>query len=412
MGSSQLVQAAKFAAGLHREHGARAYHGYLRRELLSRLSIRAGQRNPYPIYEQMRAQARLLPTRLGNFSTVDHELCNRLLRDRRFGASDPDAERGADESDLSFLEMNPPDHTRLRRLVAPAFSPSRMASYRPRIEKVVHSLLDDAGPSFDLVSSFAAPLPIAVISELLGVPHEHAADFARYGTTIGTALDGVQSLRHARALMTANNALNKLFVELIERRRREPSDDVVSTIVAAEGDQVQPDEMVPLCTLLLIAGFETTVNLIGNAVLALLDYPEQWELVCKNPSRAADAVEETLRFDPPVQRTARVAFDDLEFNGRQIRKGQWVLTLLGGANRDPSVFVDPSRFDIARTNATENLAFSSGIHYCIGQPLARLEATIAIATLADRMPAIRANGRMVRRNSTTLRGPLQLPVHA
>ena len=410
---AQLRQAARFASGLYRERASWTYHGYVRHDPLAELRTRAGRADPYPIYERVRAAGRMSPTRLGNWMTPSHELCNRVLRDRRLGVRPIEAALSAEEFDLSFLEMNPPDHTRLRRLVTPAFSPKQMAGYRARIEKTVQELLDDVSGPFDLVSAFAAPLPIAVISDLLGVPRERAGDFARYGATIGSALDGIRSMRHARELMTANAELEQLFGELFALRRSEPSDDVVSTIVAAQGDgdaQVRPGEMLSLCVLLLIAGFETTVNLISNAVLALLNNPQQWQALCDDPSLAASAVEETLRYDPPVQRTSRVALEPVEVDGHLVRKDQWVVTLIGAANRDPDVYPDPSRFDITRSPVADHLAFSSGIHYCLGQPLARLEASIALEALAGRMPGLHRSGRVVRRNATTIRGPIRLPV--
>jgi cytochrome P450 len=212
--------------------------------------------------------------------------------------------------------------------------------------------------------------------------------------------------------MAADAALRKLFEGLFELRRREPADDLVSHIVAAEGEQIEPHEMVPMCTLLLIAGFETTVNLIGNGTLALLDHPDQWARLREDPGRAAQAVEEMLRFDPPVQRTARVALEATEVGGKPVIKGQLVVTLIGAANRDPEVYTDPARFDIGRLLPVEHLAFSGGIHYCLGQPLARLEATIAFQALAERLPGLRRAGRVRRRSSTTIRGPLTLPVVA
>jgi cytochrome P450 len=300
----------------------------------------------------------------------------------------------------------------LRRLATPAFSPKQMAGYAARIEKTVHQLIDDLPRAgrVDLVQTFAAPLPITVITDLLGVPNTHVDDFARWGATIGSALDGVKSLRHARALMEANSGLEAMFGELFELRRHEPADDVISAIVAAEGERIEAREMVPLCVLLLIAGFETTVNLISNGVLALLDHPEQWAALCDDPGLAANATEEILRFDPPVQRTGRLALRDVDLDGVAVRRGQFVATLIGGANRDPEVYADPARFDIARTLPVEHLAFSSGIHYCLGQGLARLEATIAFAALAQRLPELRRAGRVVRRNAATIRGPLHLPV--
>ena len=288
-----------------------------------------------------------------------------------------------------------------------------MAGYRPRIERTVDELLDRVAgaPDFDLVSAYAAPLPIGVITDLLGVPDADADRFAQYGTVIAGALDGVRSLTHAARLQAANRELRALFESLFELRRREPADDVVSRIVAAEGDRIQPREMVPMCNLLLVAGFETTVNLVGNAVNALLDHPEQWAALCADPAGLAGAaVEETLRYDPPVQRTARCALEDVDLDGHLIRRGQYVITLIGAANRDPEAFGSPDTFDIHRVPTADHLAFSSGIHYCVGQPLARLEAEIALRRLAERMPRLRRGGPLRRRVSSIVRGPIRLPV--
>jgi P450-derived glycosyltransferase activator len=407
----QIRQAAGFAAQLYRARAAIAVHGYGRRDPLSLLHLRPGREDPYPIYEQVRTRGQLAPTRLGNWMSVSHSVCDQVLRDRRLGVRPEDAPPPGDH-DLSFLEMNPPEHTRLRRLVAAAFSPKQTAAYRPRIERTVQRLLDDAERqgNFDLVSTFAAPLPITVITDLLGIPDANAEDFARYGATIGSALDGIHSLAHARALMTASAALDQLFAELFELRRRQPADDVISTIVAAEGDQIRPDQMVSLCTLLLVAGFETTVNLISNAVLALLEHPQQWKALGADPGLAENATEEVLRYDPPVQRTARFALEPLQLAGHQVRRGQVVVTLIGGANRDPQMFGEPAQFDIHRANAAEHLAFSSGIHYCLGQPLARLEASVALAGLAQRLPDLRRAGPVRRRHASTIRGPRRLPL--
>jgi P450-derived glycosyltransferase activator len=409
--AAALRQLAGFTAELYRAKAVLGYQGYARHDELALLMLHPGRDNPYPLYERLRDRGPLVRSRVGPWVTTSHRVCNAVLRDRQFGVVLDGAE-GPGMGGLSFLEMNPPDHTRLRRLAAPAFSPKKMAGYRARIEKTVQQLLDDlpAHGRFDLVSAFAAPLPIAVISDLLGVPTTHADDFARWGATIGTALDGVKGVRHLRALLQANAALERLFEELFEQRRRDPAEDVISSVVAAEGERITPAEMVPICVLLFIAGFETTVNLISNGVLALLGHREQWSALHGDPSLAAGAVEEVLRWDPPVQRTGRVALVDTEVDGTQLKRGDYLVTLTGAANRDPDAYPDPSRFDIRRTPAVEHLAFSSGIHYCLGAPLARMEATIALAGLAERLPGLRGAGRVVRRNASTIRGPLRLPV--
>jgi hypothetical protein len=406
---SEVGQAVAFAARLYWQRVEAAYAGHIRRNPFALLDLRQGRADPYPIYERIRAGGTLVPTRQDNWVTASHRVCDSVLRNRRFGVQ---AEEGIE---MSFLGMNPPDHTRLRRFALPAFSPKAVTGYRDRIERTVGELLDQAaaGGEFDLVSALAAPLPIAVITDLLGVPDADAAAFARYGAVIGSALDGIKSLRHASQLQANGIKLQALFENLFELRRREPADDIISLMVAAEGDQVKPAEMLPMCVLLLVAGFETTVNLIGNCVLALLGHREQWQDLCADPQNlAAKAIEETLRFDPPVQLTDRVALEPQDLEGQAIRPGQRVMTLIGGANRDPEVYPEPGTFDIHREAAADHLAFSSGIHYCLGQPLARLEATIALRVLAERMPGLALSGPVQRRNTTTIRGPLHLPVTA
>jgi cytochrome P450 len=413
---SELGQALSFASGLYRQRASVAYAGYVRRDPMARLSLRPGRDDPYSIYDRIRGRGPLSPTRMGNWVSPSRRVCVSVLRDRRFGtrSADPDA-APVDDVDLSFLAMNPPDHTRLRRIAQPAFSPKQMAGYRPLIERTVGGLLDRAAASgsFDLVPAFASPLPIAVITELLDVAEEDSAGFAAFGAGIAGALDGIRSLRHAAQLQADSDKLGSLFERLLELRRREPRDDVVSRLAAAEGDQVRPDEIMPMCALLLVAGFETTVNLIGNTVLALLDHPDQWRALCEDPEGLAPkAVEEALRYDPPVQRTSRIALEPLELEGKPVRKNQLVFTLIGAANRDPEAYERSDEFDIHREGAPDHLAFSSGIHYCLGQPLARLEAEIALRTLAERMPGLTRAGDVVRRNATTIRGPLHFPVTA
>jgi len=408
---AEVTKAIGFAWSLYRVRAETAYAGYLLRDPVSLLWLRPGRLDPYPVYEQIRAQGTLVPTRRGNWVSPSHRVCDSVLRSRSFGSIGTDTDEVP--FDLSFIMKNPPDHTRLRKLAMPAFSPRAVAGYTDGITRTVTDLLDRAAATaeFDLVSQFAAPVPIAVVSDLLGIPDEDRGGFAHHGAAIASAIDGISSLRQAAQFQRSNAYLKALFTRVFELRRREPADDIVSRLVAMDEDQIKPGELLPMCLLLLFAGFVTTVNLIANSVLALLSQPDQWRNVCEDPQRLAPrAVEETLRFDPPIQSTGRVALEAVELEGRPVRKGQKVATLIGAANRDPEVYQDPDRFDIHREGAPENLAFSSGIHYCLGKPLAGLEATIALQLLAERMPDLALAGPARRRRTLTIRGPFSLPV--
>ena len=387
-----------------------AWHGHVGRDPFARLQLAEGRRDPYRLYAEVRRRGELIPSPTIGYQTATHRLCREILRDRRFGMQ-AEAFTRRDRS-MSLLELDPPDHTRLRRLAAPAFTPRALAGSRARIEAVVDGLLDDLPEDapFDLVAGLASPLPIAVITDLLGVPDARSADFARYGAVMGSALAGPQSLAHVVRLVEANREVTRVLSDVFAHRRREPGDDLVSRLLASEGDQITPEELGPLCMLLLVAGFETTVNLIGNTVLALLAHPDQWRAVVEDPSLAAAAVEETLRWDPPVQRTFRAPSTDLELAGVPVPRGAMVMLFLAGANRDPEAFSDPDRFDLTRTGGAEHLAFSAGIHYCLGAPLARIEATVAVERLVQRFPRLQQEGRLRRRNGTVIRGPAELVV--
>jgi cytochrome P450 len=387
-----------------------AYHAYVRREPAALLHLEPGRQDPYPIYDRIRELGILSPTPLGGWVTVSHAACDEVLRSRSFGVGQEDG-----DGQLSLLDLDPPDHSRLRRLVAPDFTSRKIPAFGPRVQTVVDDLIKTLprDEPFDLVSALAAPLPIAVITDLLGIPDANAEEFAMHGARFGSALGGIQSIAHARQLAATRARLAEIFTEIFELRRQQPQDDLIGRLVATNQESpeaVRPEEMVPLCTLLLIAGFETTVNLIGNTVLALLEHPDQWRLFTEQPELAEKVVEEGLRYDPPVQRTGRVAMTDTEVLGRPVPRGQFVLTALGGANRDPAVFSDPNRFDISRPNANDHLSFSGGIHYCVGAPLARLEAAIALRTIATEFPDLQQAGKRVRRPGSLIRGMQEFPV--
>jgi len=412
--ATKALQAAKFLSGMYRERARILYWAHVRGDLFSRLILPNHYTDPYQIYEEMRARGPLVPTRLGNYTTTSHRVCNEVLRSRRFGVRPEDgSEDLANQAglDLSLLELNPPDHTRIRRLAAPAFTPRRMAGYVGLVDQAIQGLLDqcEREGEFDLMTSFASPLPIAVVTHLLGLPNDPER-LRRLGSTIARALDGIWSLGQARTLAVADAELRTTFAELLDRRRADPRNDLVSALVAEQGRDITPAELSALVRLILIAGFETTVNAIGNGMHWLLADREQWDLLVKDPGRAPAVVEEVLRFDPPVQQTARVANQPTEVGEVLIVKNQWVITLLAAANRDPEVYPDPNRFDITRESPVEHLAFSGGIHYCLGSPLARLELTQAFCALAERFPRIRQTAPITMRPGTTLRGPLRFPV--
>lgn len=411
----QAVGVGRFTIDIYANRALNLYHGLVRGDPLSQLQLAVGRADPHAVYEKMRSLGPVLPTRLGNVSTTSYELCQRVLRSRAFGVTDPAAPRpGEDLLDLSLLALNPPDHTRLRRLAAPAFTPRRMAGYETLVDATIDRLLDRVSgqDSFELMSTFASPMPIAVITQMLGLADEPDR-LRRVGAILASALDGVQSLWHARQLFVADREMRASFEALLDRAAREPGEDLTSALVAQQGDRITSAELSSLVALLLLAGFETTVNAIGNGVRALLTTPDQWQLLVQDPSRATAVAEEVLRFDPPVQQTARVLLsssEPVDLGGVLMPPGQWVVLMLAAANRDPAVFTDPDRFDITRANAADHLAFSGGIHYCLGAALARMELAAAFRALAVRFPNLQLAEPVRMRPGTTLRGPRRLVV--
>ncbi|HEX5115633.1 MAG TPA: cytochrome P450 [Pseudonocardiaceae bacterium] len=392
---------------------------------LAKVLGRGPNTSPYPLYELARERGELSRSKLGVHVTASHELANAILRDSRFGAQSTSGQ-GRDEwqggatterkahnpIDESFLSLDPPRHTRLRRLVAPSFSPRALRDRTDRIEQVVHRFLDElAGrDQFDLIGDFAVRVPIQVICDLLGVPDSDYPRFLRWGADV--ALDSTWTLAQYRHLQRSLVEMNDFFTRLLAQRRLDPADDVVSDLVRAEaaGDEtVTETDLLATAELLLVAGFETTVNLIGNGALRLLRDDDARAWLAANPDRVGDLVEEVLRHDPPVQHTMRIAHEPVTLAGVTMPTDSGVVVLLGGANRDPKVFDRPTEFDPTRRNNREHVAFSAGIHYCLGAGLARIEAGVALRALFERYPTLRA-GRPVRRRTRNIHGVLRLPV--
>lgn len=388
--------------------------------------------HPYPIYEQLRSVDPVLfmPGIFGKgaWLITGHAECAAVLRDSRFG-KDPARGMSPEEmallpgSQTDFVERrranmlfaDPPDHTRLRSLVNQAFSPRQLERLRPHIAEIAAQLLDQlaARSSADLIAEFAFPLPIVVIAELLGVPPQMRDQFKAWSGDLILGVDPSVSPEQMEQVRAAVRQLDEYFAGLVEERRRAPKEDLISGLIAVhdQGDKLSIQELLTTCRLLLAAGHETTVNLIGNGALALLRHPEQGALLAADPQLAQNAIEELLRYDSPVQLTMRIAFDDLPVGKHTLKKGDVVFTLLGAANRDPLQYADPARLDLRRTNAGTHLSFAMGIHYCLGAPLARMEGQIAIPALLRRFPNLTlTEAELHYRGNLTLRGLQALPV--
>ena len=314
----------------------------------------------------------------------------------------------------TMLTSDPPEHTRLRRLVSKAFTPRAVENLRPRIREIINGLLDGVAgrDTFDLVDEIAYPLPVIVIAELLGVPPEDRADFKRWSNDVVATLGG--PFTSPDVIERARASLQEMVTYMsgaIAERRANPREDLISGLIAAEDDGQVLSEMEIFSTtiLLLIAGNETTTNLIGNAVSSLLKHPDQLELLRSDLSLMPSAVEELLRFNGPVQATGRVAKEDIEVGGVTVKEGQVAFVLLGSANHDPAKFPDPERLDLRR-RPTDHLAFGDGIHFCLGAPLARAEAQITLQALIERYPRIELAGEPTWGGTFIIRGAKKLPL--
>jgi cytochrome P450 len=369
--------------------------------------------DPYAHYRELRAGGPLQRTPGGLWLSPSFEVCARIFRDPRFGHGEDriGATQRQPRGVRSFLILDPPEHTRLRRLVSRAFTARLIERLRPRVAAIVDGLLAGVHGDVDLISALAHPLPVIVISEMLGVPAEDQDRFKGWSDLLARGLDPdfVVPPDDLGRRDKARAEFGEYFRDLAARRRSAPGEDLLSGLVAIE--ELSEDDLVATCILLLVAGHETTVNLIANGTLALLRSPDQLAWFREHPSSAPSVVEELLRYDPPVQLSARVALEDAEVAGQRIRAGEIVMLLLGAANRDPEVFADPERLDVSRfvTETPRHLAFGQGIHFCLGAPLARMEGQIALTELVRRELSL-APGPLRYKDNLILRGLESLPV--
>jgi cytochrome P450 len=388
--------------------------------------------DPVPYYEQLRVEGPMVKGRIA-YLTTDHALAHELLRsdDFRvliFGGNLPKPlrwlERRTRDDVLhplrapSLLAVEAPDHTRYRKTVSAVFTPRAVAALRDRVEQRATDLLDQlAGEPgvVDVVERYCSQLPVAVISDILGVPQRDRRRVLEFGELAAPSLDFGLPWRQYRSVQEGLSGFESWLGEHLRELRRSPSDNLMSQLIQmAESGSAETylseDELKAIAGLVLAAGFETTVNLLGNGIRMLLDAPEHLDTLRQRPELWPNAVEEILRLESPVQLTARVALNDVEVAGRQLHPDELVIVYLGAANRDPSVFEDPHRFDIERANAGKHLAFSGGRHFCLGAALARAEGEVGLRTFFDRFPQVRAAGGGSRRDTRVLRGWSSLPV--
>jgi cytochrome P450 len=380
--------------------------------------------NPYPFYRRLREADPVHHGALGIWVLTRYDDVVMALRDPRFGregmAEVMEARLGVPARPANTRDMlfrDPPDHTRLRALVSRAFTPRVVEAMRPHIQEIVDGLLDrvEGARGMDVIEDLAYPLPVTVICEMLGVPTADQDVFKQWSSDIARSLDAAILPAGSDVIMRgqkAGEALREYFRSLIAVRRKQPRPDLLSALIAAEeqGDKLSEPELLATCSLLLIAGHETTVNLIGNGLFALLRHPDELQALADDPALIQTGVEELLRFDGPVQRTGRMTMADVEIGGKQIPKGSIVAAVIGAANRDPAHFPEPDRLDVARQE-NRHIAFGFGIHFCLGAPLARIEGQVAIGTLLRRWRTLKlVSDTPEWRESSVLRGLKTLPV--
>ncbi len=396
-------------------------------DLLLQLLDPQNRPDPYPVYRRLLDSAPLqLPESnlcvFAGFADCDAVLrhpssCSDRLKSTTAQRAIAAGEQPRPFGVPGFLFLDPPDHTRLRRLVSKAFSPKVVKSLEPEIADLVDGLLNrvEQAGRFEAVADLAHPLPVAVICRLLGVPIEDEPEFSAASTLLAQGLDPFIAFtgqtQGIEERLKAGLWLRGYLRDLLAQRRANPGDDLMSGLIAVEesGDQLTEEEIVATCNLLLVAGHETTVNLIANAILAMLRHRQHWTALSRDAARAPAIIEETLRFDPPVQLVGRVAGDDMTIGGVEVPKGDTMMLLLAAAHRDPSVIERPDEFDPAR-DSVRHLAFGLGPHFCLGAPLARLEAAVALSAVTARFPDARLAGEPVYKPHVTLRGMASLDV--
>ena len=389
--------------------------------MLTALGMPEGRADPYPLYERLRAIGPVVTAPDGTLVVTGYRECSMLLRDHRLHKT-PERRLAAsgypqwqDRPALrlmfgSIMMLNPPVHTRLRRLVSACLT-ARVAGLRPAVERIVADTCEQIAGDSDFVAGFAFPLPVTVIGELLGIPAADRPMFAELVRDWSTVLEVLTPQAVDRADAAASTVADYL-ADLATQRRDHPADDLISAMAAGGGDKLTADELVTMAALLLKAGTETTTGLLSNGLVALLSHPDQAARLRAEPFLAIPAVEELLRYDSPVQMlSGRCAPDDLTIAGFDLSDGQRVFAMVGAANRDAAVFSDPDRLTLDRAQQAP-LSFGGGIHYCLGAPLARLEAQIAFPALLTRFPRLALAGEPVSREGTALRGHTSLPITA
>lgn len=386
--------------------------------------------DPYPTYHRLRSYEPVHRNFLGSWVLTRYADVKAVLRDPRFRSDnlpqriknknpylkhqqkDLNALAGVTSKWLLYLE--PPDHTRLRGLVGKAFYPGVVESMRPQIQEIVDDLISKVQQkgSMDIISELARPLPVHVISRMLGVPEEIQSQVYQWANDLSDIFDPLNSLETFAHMNEVILKFSESLRRLIAERENKPQEDLISALIAARerDDKLSNDEILSVCMLLFGTGEETTVNLIGNGMLALLRHPDQMEKLKREPTIIQSVVEELLRYDSPIQGISRVAIENVEIGGKKISAGEQVIVYLGAANRDPAQFSDPDRLDLTR-GENRHLAFADGIHHCLGATLARVEGQIAINTLVQRLPDLAlAEDTLEWRKNISLRGLKALPV--